>query len=635
MDQLQKAEEALKAAHDKRESAYDVEIKKLDDVKRGLLDRLHDLNEKKKQCAAVYGDINVSDDDLIEVNVGGKIISAKRGVLCQMQGTRLEALFSGAWDKKLLRDSCGRIFLDVNGDCFQAIVDFLNELAISAEDEQPDPPWKDGGEMTQIFTYFGLHFFPSNIIKQSSHLNTIHQWLHEDGSDGDLKLIYSSSRDGLSNEMFYDKCGNVGPTLTVFELDEGEGCVIGGYTNTPWQSTSALMTANKAFLFALEGFGITSPIKMTLKDANGIAVQSYPGHGPIFRNEDRIDMYMTDSYVTLKSGGAYEDTPWQSERKDIKEMEVYQVIGEQRSFNPANKQPKVDQFTKEINEAINEKWKALRALKRDLTSLEERFKDEQQFIESLSSEDVKDIITLNVSGTVMATKRATLMVVEDSMLAQQFDDTKWTEQGNGNSPKVKEWTPDDENDINGFELIALDKDGLKMLGVERVGTICLLSDEIKSLKEKVNQDAVTLIEHSPYCFGKILDYLRLKRLQSINLAEEPAPPTVCESQQKRFEKVVQYYFPGETSTILLGSADSIMAEARFDDPESLKDAIIESFQRRPNQHYGLFFEEIFADCHSQGYYATELEVKRAMQHLRDQGLIVSIDEGFRLRWRIN
>ena len=180
---------------------------------------------------------------------------------------------------------------------------------------------------------------------------------------------------------------------------------------------------------------------------------------------------------------------------------------------------------------------------------------------------------MNVSGTMMATTRATLMLAEDSVLAQQFDDTKWTEQGNGSNPKVKEWTPDDvtnwvkqiegvpddvaglfwEDEINGLELLALDKDGLKMLGVDRVGTICLLFNEIKSLNERVNLDAITLIEHSPYCFGKILDHLRLKRLQSIDLAEEPAPPTVCESQQKRFDKVVKYYFPGDSSSFILGT----------------------------------------------------------------------------------
>ena len=57
----------------------------------------------------------------------------------------------------------------------------------------------------------------------------------------------------------------------------------------------------------------------------------------------------------------------------------------------------------------------------------------------------KDVITLNVSGTVMLTKRDTLMFVEDSVLAQQFDDTKWTVQGSNNTKRerVKEWSPED------------------------------------------------------------------------------------------------------------------------------------------------------------------------------------------------
>ena len=177
---------------------------------------------------------------------------------------------------------------------------------------------------------------------------------------------------------------------------------------------------------------------------------------------------------------------------------------------------------------------------------------------------------LNVSGTMMATSRATLLLSEVSVLAQQFDNSKWTEQGSG-SPRVKDWTPDDvtnwvksvkgvpddiatlfrENEIKGSELLALDKDGLQMIGVKRAGTICLLLKEIKQLEE-ASQDTATLIEYSPYCFGKIVDYLRLKRLHTLGLTDEPALPTVCESQQKRFEKVVKYYFPGECSKFILG-----------------------------------------------------------------------------------
>ena len=43
---------------------------------------------------------DVSSEDLVEINAGGKIIIARRSTLTQMKGTRLEALFSGRWDKR-------------------------------------------------------------------------------------------------------------------------------------------------------------------------------------------------------------------------------------------------------------------------------------------------------------------------------------------------------------------------------------------------------------------------------------------------------------------------------------------------------------------------------------------------------
>ena len=95
----------------------------------------------------------------MEINAGGKNVSARRGVLCQLKGTKFEAIFSGRWDKKLLKDSSGRIFLDVNGDSFQAIVDYLNELAISGEEDVPTLPSDEGGEgrsMNYLDCYLNL-----------------------------------------------------------------------------------------------------------------------------------------------------------------------------------------------------------------------------------------------------------------------------------------------------------------------------------------------------------------------------------------------------------------------------------------------------------------------------------------------
>ena len=55
----------------------------------------------------------------------------------------MDALFSGRWDKKLQRDSHGRIFWDVNATCFCAIVDYLIKMAILSEDNLPHPPSVD------------------------------------------------------------------------------------------------------------------------------------------------------------------------------------------------------------------------------------------------------------------------------------------------------------------------------------------------------------------------------------------------------------------------------------------------------------------------------------------------------------
>ena len=77
----------------------------------------------------------------------------------------------------------------------------------------------------------------------------------------------------------------------------------------------------------------------------------------------------------------------------------------------------------------------------EMLQLEETFKDEQAFIDKFAMGDAKDVIVLNVSGDIMVTTWSTLQTAEDSVLAQQFDNSKWTEQG-CNTQRVKEWMPD-------------------------------------------------------------------------------------------------------------------------------------------------------------------------------------------------
>lgn len=112
-----------------------------------------------------------------------------------------------------------------------------------------------------------------------------------------------------------------------------------------------------------------------------------------------------------------------------------------------------------------------------------------------------------------------------------------------------------ENEINGRKLLALRRDDLKAMGLKRIGSMVLMLKEIAKL-ECTSRDIVTLIEHSPYCFGKILDNRRLKRLHSLGLiVNEPALPEVCGTQMSRFEEVVRFYFPGDAAKSILGRAN--------------------------------------------------------------------------------
>ena len=56
-----------------------------------------------------------------------------------------------------------------------------------------------------------------------------------------------------------------------------------------------------------------------------------------------------------------------------------------------------------------------------MLQLEESFVDEQTFVEKFATGDAKDVVMLNVSGTMITTKQFTLCAVDDSALAQQFN----------------------------------------------------------------------------------------------------------------------------------------------------------------------------------------------------------------------
>uniref|UniRef100_A0A7R9VW80 Potassium channel tetramerisation-type BTB domain-containing protein n=1 Tax=Pseudictyota dubia TaxID=2749911 RepID=A0A7R9VW80_9STRA len=121
--------------------------------------RYEELRQEKERLLHENGRIDAAADDVIEINAGGELIVVTRRTLTQIEGSLLEALFSGRWEKKLLRDEQGRVFLDVNSVSFRAIVDYLTELNISSPDSSVPFPLGDDdtrSSLDNIGTFFGL-----------------------------------------------------------------------------------------------------------------------------------------------------------------------------------------------------------------------------------------------------------------------------------------------------------------------------------------------------------------------------------------------------------------------------------------------------------------------------------------------
>lgn len=613
MDKIENANKKLQESQHKLQRDLDAELKKLNAKEKILKDRLNELNDKKTKFAEEHGSMIAEDDDFIEVNAGGKVIAAKRSTLTQLKGTRLEALFSGRWDKKLIRDTHGRFFLDVNPTCFQAIVDYLNEMTISCKNSPPKPPCVDSeiehilAHQAEVFGLIGKVFSlgklpDSTIIKSTSNANILHDWLQADGLDGNFNLLYRSSRDGRNDGTFHSKCDNKGPTLSIIKTSDGY--VLGGYTNIHWQTRPILdsygyntyfSNATRSFLFVLSGKGIASPSKMRMATRSTTYCNSgnygNKSYGPSFGTGQQyggadFDMHVQGSNLYFNIGRTYEANSatslFNSSTKTIKEMEVFQVVGEYTKGLSNLKQTQkkiglsktVNLFTKCINDAINSKWECLQHFEDELVSLEDAFKDEETFISLFFNGTPGDIVALNVSGSIMIVDKSILVQHKKSELAAKVINPKRkTEAANAITIKpIKSWSHEDvvawmngldgvpesvvsvfeENEVAGRELLALGKEGMIDLGVTRKPTIYFLLNEIKKI-ESASSNPEILIEHSPYCFEKIIDHLRLENAYVKNLVKtEPEKPIVRASERARFEKVVKHYFPGDYSKSILG-----------------------------------------------------------------------------------
>ncbi len=125
--------------------------------------------------------IEVSDDDLIYLNVGGQKLATTRSTLCQVEGSLIASMFNGHWDSNHKRDKDGAVFLDYNPQYFVAILNYLRAktFATPKYPSLPRVPEAQIKDFKNFVQYLGLsnEIFPT----EKFNLHSTGVSLEEDG----------------------------------------------------------------------------------------------------------------------------------------------------------------------------------------------------------------------------------------------------------------------------------------------------------------------------------------------------------------------------------------------------------------------------------------------------------------------
>jgi len=100
--------------------------------------------------------------NVVELNVGGQVMTTTRAVLCSAEGSLLAGMFSGSFDAGHKRDKDGRIFMEVDPPIFQRILTYLRLRRMASNDcpaPLPKIPEDWRAEYEMVLKYLGLETF--------------------------------------------------------------------------------------------------------------------------------------------------------------------------------------------------------------------------------------------------------------------------------------------------------------------------------------------------------------------------------------------------------------------------------------------------------------------------------------------
>ncbi|CAF1151737.1 unnamed protein product [Adineta steineri] len=122
-DQLVERGRDMLNAHSINENTREETAREFREMQWNVNLKFHQFNQEKERARQI-----VSPNELIRLNIGGKIIITRRETLLKVPGSLLAKTFDGTHQNDLRRNPDGSYFLDYNPDLFSHLLDQLRML---------------------------------------------------------------------------------------------------------------------------------------------------------------------------------------------------------------------------------------------------------------------------------------------------------------------------------------------------------------------------------------------------------------------------------------------------------------------------------------------------------------------------
>ncbi len=334
--------------------------------------------------------------DRLKLNVGGEHVNTKRSILCAaFPDSWLDALFSGRWENKLLRDPKDpkRIFLDLNPEIFRELVKFCmdSQEPTAGLLELPNVAPELEAELHLTFRLFGLDYlFAQDQVEGTDDESLASDVETDDECAPELSAFFEDAEPEPQPEL--DSEQSVSNDQVELIVPEGTAVALTART------VDHIVSARYG---SLEHKGkwcdVTSVVAKMVDSDGGLQMIVNVLTMGVDPNESADDTSLMIRYARCQ---AWERTPIPSLCGDVQDATIHAWRELRRAI--AQHQMRVQQFEEE------QVWM-------------------QQFFAADPPPAAPELVYIDLLGTKLCTKRETLMLCGESALARQFDPELWAQ----------------------------------------------------------------------------------------------------------------------------------------------------------------------------------------------------------------